>query len=631
MKAPVSFASRLSGRIVRIISALFVSVIIILIAAGYYSMYHLTIKDCEASLQNSTLNMEKLINTVESTTESTAWLLSDVYYDYGMLSFIADNIVKTDNNILSCSIAFEPYAMEDFSKYYCHTSFRGENGRISSQIVGGKDYDYLLMDWYLIPKLLGKEYWSDPELDHNNSGKLVASFSKPLYHRDGTFYAVVKCDVAIHEFIALMEENKPFEHSMCAMIGHNSSYYTLDQTLAETETLFTVAEKMGGTNAHAIAESVLRRERGVSHLLNGKKSALVVYGPVQNGWTNILACPYYDIFETLKISNIIFLLVAFFSIVLLYYATKKTISRMSQPVTEFTYVAMSIGQGNFKTKIPQVNTRDEFMKLSESLHYMEDSIDNYIQELRKTTASNERFESELNIANHIQMQMLPGHFPVLDEIDLAASLKPAKEVGGDLYDFFVKDRRLYFIVGDVSGKGVPAALFMAITKASFRTIVDSNIPVRDMAAKINDSFCSSNESGMFVTMFFGYIDLDTLAMEYCNCGHNPIVVIDEKGNASYLNAKANLVAGLIDGFGYQSESMQLMKGMRLVIYTDGVTEAEKADKSQYGEERLLEFSRSQDPAIDSHSFIGCLEASVKDFTGDNPQNDDITMMSIRVK
>ena len=278
-----------------------------------------------------------------------------------------------------------------------------------------------------------------------------------------------------------------------------------------------------------------------------------------------------------------------------------------------------------------MKTKDDVRKLRDSLAYMQQSINEYIEELKTTTASNERFESELNIGREIQMSMLPQNFPQRDDCSLYAMVQPAKEVGGDLYDFIVVGDQLFFLVGDVSGKGVPAALFMALARASFRFVGALGLPMAEVMGRVNNCLADGNKNEMFVTMFAGRIDLKTGEMEYCNGGHNPIVIVSPDGKASFLHAKPNLAAGLFADFPYQSEKMQLERGSRLVLYTDGVTEAEREDKSQYGEDRLLEWASQLNPAATSNSAVLDLYASVKSFTKGADQNDDITIMSILLK
>ena len=260
---------------------------------------------------------------------------------------------------------------------------------------------------------------------------------------------------------------------------------------------------------------------------------------------------------------------------------------------------------------------------------MQNSIVDYIEELKTTTRENERMESELNVARNIQMGILKSDFPER----LHALMVPAKEVGGDLYDFSVKNSKLYFAIGDVSGKGVPASLMMVVTRAVLRFIEDMNMPLDVSLERINDGVAESNSNDMFVTLFVARIDLVTGLMEFCNAGHNPIVIIPPDADPYFLNAKPNIAVGLFPSFKYEAESVALKPGTRIVAYTDGVTEAERADKSQFGNDRLLAWAtdpKTRSFATSNSDVVKSLYDSVNAFANGNPPNDDVTIMSITV-
>lgn len=250
-------------------------------------------------------------------------------------------------------------------------------------------------------------------------------------------------------------------------------------------------------------------------------------------------------------------------------------------------------------------------------------------QIRKVVARQASIESELNVASHIQLDMLPSDFPKSDNLHLSALLSPAKEVGGDLYDYFLKDNILYFAIGDVSGKGVPASLVMAITKSAIRSVVEWDLNVAEMMSHINNHVEASNPSGMFVTIFLGKLNLETGLLEYCNAGHNPIVVIDKDSKAHFLETIPNLAAGLFKDFPYEMQSKQLSKGVRLVLYTDGVTEAENSAKQLYGDDRLLAWAECSGSEKDGTKAEALL-TDVKAFVKGNEQNDDITIMTIEI-
>ncbi len=255
----------------------------------------------------------------------------------------------------------------------------------------------------------------------------------------------------------------------------------------------------------------------------------------------------------------------------------------------------------------------------------------YGEELRKTTEAKERMESDLTLARDIQRGMLRTDFPPFCH----AFINPAKAVGGDFYDFEQQGDYFYFAIGDVSGKGVAASLMMAITRVLLRFVVNEGQPLDVSMGRINDTFSNSNKAGMFVTMFVARLDLKTGHMEYCNAGHLPLLVMPPDAAPYLLKSKPNLVLGMYENFTYEAEQVDFKPGTCIVAYTDGVTEAERKDLTQYGNERLLGWAKGvvetrHGTSLQEQSVVESLYHSVRDFADGNPQNDDITIMSISV-
>lgn len=325
-----------------------------------------------------------------------------------------------------------------------------------------------------------------------------------------------------------------------------------------------------------------------------------------------------------QILNLI--IVGIIGLVVLFFLCRRMIRRMTRPITELSVSAMNMANGNFKAKLPKIDSKDEMRRLHDSFLYLENSITDYISQLKMTKSDNERMESELNVARTIQMGMLSTNFPP----QLHALVKPAKEVGGDLYDFIRKGDVLHFAVGDVSGKGVPASLVMSITRAMLHFVATLDLKLHESVSRINNSVADSNSNDMFVTLFVGRIDLKTGHMDYCNAGHNPLVVIPPQGDPYFLPVKSNLAAGLFEDFPYEAESIDFEPGTRLVAYTDGVTEAENDALELYGEERLMEVAKHLDAASDEKAVVEQVYRSVNTFAAGHPQNDDITIMSIKI-
>ena len=249
-----------------------------------------------------------------------------------------------------------------------------------------------------------------------------------------------------------------------------------------------------------------------------------------------------------------------------------------------------------------------------------------MKELGEVTAVKERMENELEIARGIQMSMLPKIFPPFPErsdIDIYASIVPAKEVGGDLYDFYIRDEKLYFCIGDVSGKGVPASLVMAVTRSLFRTVSGHEKSPGRIVTTMNDSMSEMNESSMFVTFFCGVLDLKTGHLRYCNAGHNAPVLLNS--TKALLPVEPNIPLGIMQGMVFKEQETDLSFDDAVFLYTDGLTEAENAAHELFGEGRMLD---ALSGLKGSRSHQEQMQKAVADFVGDAPQSDDLTMLII---
>ena len=267
-------------------------------------------------------------------------------------------------------------------------------------------------------------------------------------------------------------------------------------------------------------------------------------------------------------------------------------------------------------------------------------------QLADTTTAKERIDSELRIARNIQMSMVPQTFPAFPDrrdIDLHAAIVPAKEVGGDLYDFFLQDDRLCFCVGDVSGKGIPASLTMAVAVNLFRTVAKEGFPPEVIAAKLNDTMSANNENAVFVTMFIGIIDLKTGNLDYCNCGHNSPVYGERRMLTSqtvfrFLDVEFNVPIGLWPGYTFVGGHLSDIRGSTLFVYTDGINEAENRMLEQFGKKRMLRVLREstqpfgeRTPKTRSHFLIEEMKCALDAFVDGAEQSDDLTMLCVSIK
>jgi sigma-B regulation protein RsbU (phosphoserine phosphatase) len=257
---------------------------------------------------------------------------------------------------------------------------------------------------------------------------------------------------------------------------------------------------------------------------------------------------------------------------------------------------------------------------------MQQSLKQYVDDLKTTTTAKASIESELQVASKIQMSMLPRCFPKREGLDLYAEMTPAKDVGGDLYNFILRGDQLYICVGDVSGKGIPASLFMAQTSRLFRALAkEEGMQPADMACRMNDELAEGNDQCMFVTLFIGLVHLQTGRLDYCCCGHNAPVIDGEYLQMTNKNQPIGLMGGLL----YKSESIDDIRGRQILIYTDGLNEAENGAFELLGNERLLKLMADK-KALSAKEVIAQLSEAVIQYRDGAEPSDDLTIMCLRI-
>ncbi|MBR3432126.1 MAG: SpoIIE family protein phosphatase [Bacteroidaceae bacterium] len=322
-------------------------------------------------------------------------------------------------------------------------------------------------------------------------------------------------------------------------------------------------------------------------------------------------------------------MVSLISLIVLTGQLRRLIHKLIDPLTAFTQVADEVAKGNLQATLPEIKSRDEMQQLRHSFSIMQQSLSEQMEELKQVNAAKGRIEGELQAACNIQQSMLPkAYLPDAYShcLDICGQLISAKDVGGDLYDFFVSNGKLFFCIGDVSGKGVPAALVMAMTLSQFRNVARYEGNIRQIIQSLNATRCEGNDTLMFVTFFAGVLDLETGLLQYCNAGHNKPFIMN--GSISELPAKPDLPLGVSDDAVYAVREYTLQSDSTLFLYTDGLTEAMTARREQFGRERLQNTLRK---GAGCREQIEEMTLAVRQFVGDAPQSDDLTMLAIHWK
>jgi sigma-B regulation protein RsbU (phosphoserine phosphatase) len=359
------------------------------------------------------------------------------------------------------------------------------------------------------------------------------------------------------------------------------------------------------------------------------------YAPLEGtNWILAIAVPEFALTFLGFLFGLIMTLIIAFVLLVTFFVCRIAIQRASSPLKQLAATADEVAGGQFDTALPEIKSRDEIHMLRDSFENMQHSLTDYINELKSTTAAKASIESELKIAHDIQMSMLPKTFPPYPErndIDIYGSLKAAKGVGGDLFDFYIRDEKLFFCIGDVSGKGVPASLFMAVTRSLFRNISAHVAIPSEIVRTLNNAMAEGNDTNMFVTVFVGVLDLTNGLLRYCNAGHEAPLLVGRDVGA--LSCDPNLPIGVLQGYEYTQQEVSIDSGTTIFLYTDGLNEAENYEHAQFGDLRIWNLAKLllNEQRHQPKRMIDAMDNAVHTFVGDAEQSDDLTMLAIQYK
>ncbi|MBR5384462.1 MAG: SpoIIE family protein phosphatase [Bacteroidales bacterium] len=587
-------------------------------------------------LDKTSLNVESILNRVEVATNMTEWLVlrhpdaadSMFVYSRGML--------QNNPEFYNCSIAFEPYHFKKRGRYF--SAYSKHNADTIRTIQGGSDsYQYFYMDWYLMPKLLEHPCWTEPYIDMDvptNTSEMVTSYCKAIKDADGEVIGVINTSLSLSWLSQTISAVKPYPNSYSIMTGRGGTFFVHpDPSKITRQSIFTQTLEHADTAMAALGHAMQHGEEGMKHMDVDGVDSYVFYKPLgKTGCSMAIVCPESDIFSGFnRLRHTITTIVAV-GLLLMLYLFIRIISYELRPLHQLAKEAETIASGHFDAELPNFRRIDEIGQLSHSFGNMQQSLVKYIDELKGATARKAAIERDLSIASAIQMGMLPKNFPTADDRDdvqIYASLTPAKDVGGDLFDFHFRDGKLFFCIGDVSGKGIPASLFMAVTRSVFRTVsAHESMPDRIMDS-LNKTMAEMNETNMFVTLFIGVLDLATGYMHYCNAGHDAPMLIG--AGVGTLPCDPNIPVGFMPEWKYSLQEAEIYPDTTIFLFTDGLTEAENTAHDLFGSQRV------KDVAVDALSkqeqyprqFITRMTAAVHQFVGNADQSDDLTMMAIQ--
>ena len=576
---------------------------------NYYFLKKELLHDANIKAQLIEEHSAYQIQTILSETKETVVLMKNQLEKEGYSEKTIEKVLKegiqSKTFFYGSAMAFEPNILYDkaFSPYY----YKGKNEIVYKDV--SLSFNYLTQEWYTTPKKANKAQWSEPYFDEGGGEIMMATYGIPITHKK-KFAGILTMDISLENLQQIISNVHILKSGYAFLISRDNKILV-----------------------HPNKEKILKTYSQKISIFNtciNKGNQWIYYGPIAStGLVLGIVLPENELFASLNKISLISIILAMIGSILLI-ATMLLISRrITQPLKEVIKLTQEISMGDFDKKITLPKVKDEIYHLAHSVNRMQDSIKGHMNSLKKATIKEQRAKSELDIANSIQMGMLPKALSKNTYLSIAATLKPARAVGGDFYDYFYIDKaeeNLCFVIADVSGKGVPAAMFMAMTM-SYMHAYDAQFNPSEFINKLNNSIAVNNDANMFVTLFMGILNIKTGTLSYVNAGHTEPYIIGNEG-INRLTSARNPVVGAFEDIDYMGETTTLKDGEKLFLYTDGVTEAFSKDDEQFGERRVEE-KLEKCYKLSANKTMEMIEDTLSNFTkGADEQSDDITILVI---
>ncbi len=579
---------------------------------------------------NASINaFEGQINTEITKLEKNALdlaLMGEVYYQKGKQQevgeFSTQQILKNYPQSMGNGIYFAPYKINKNQKNSCIHAVWNDNHQIEPLLSCTKStFNYFNQNWYTEIKTGLKNgqdvVWTRPYVS-TQLGNLMTTISAGIYDKN-ELVGMATVDWDMDTILQSILKIKPTPNSFVLFADKTNDYIiATTEPGIDNSTIMGKSLKTSEWYSSELKEGISFDYKGVKYIPYIKQ--------LNNGMFLIVNVPVLELFQNAIHNLYIFLgvlLISTLIIVLILYKVLK--SNINHPIAILTETAQKISQGDLERTI-RLDEPSELAQLASAFNKMKTDIKTHLIELAKISSEKEKMESELAIAKNIQDSAMPKDFPKTDYFELIASMTPAKEVGGDFYDFFpIDENHAGLVMADVCGKGITAALYMMSAKTAIKNMLQAGYPLAQALYKANNSLYSNNGPLMFVTAFVGILDFRTGEIEYVNAGHCP--PLHKTGDKyEYVDVIRNKVLGIKPNYEYQVGKINLKANERLFLYTDGVTEAKTEDNQFFGADRLLNILNQKKLSLPE--TLNYVHKNIQKFVNGAPQSDDITMLIV---
>ena len=624
------------------VSVLAVTAVILaaVIGYGYVVARQILEQELEAKAWQLSFATTNRIQTVETAVRKLAGGLAaeievqapqNGEYVYRLL----ERLVMDNEEVFGAAVALEPKALGYSESYTAPYVFRAGNRSVRDEL-GKKANPYFIQDWYALPQMMKRPVWSEPYRAESGGNALMVSYSVPIYDSGGAFLGVVTCNISLSWMAEMLQALPLGREGYAFLLSRNGTFITHPQkAMILKENIFSQAETENNTALRSMGRDMVRGEAGFIEYgkVQPGQNGWLLYQPIAvTGWSLGIFFSEAELMAKVAelsrkegyigVAGFLFLLP-----MLLFVARSIT-----GPLRKLAEATRTLAAGDLSAPLPEIPGQDEGARLAGAFSQMRDELKRRIAMLADAATAKERIESELRIARSIQMELVPKTFPPFPartDFELYATMVPAREVGGDFYDFMMPDEdHLWIVIGDVSGKGIAAALFMAVTRTFLRAFVQEDPSPGNVMRRVNDELSINNEANMFVTLFCGVVHLPTGQFCWANGGHNLPFLMTVDGCADFLPKTSGTLVGAMEGMRFAESTLTLNPGDAILLYTDGVTEAMNSEGQLFGNEPTRQaLAALQDK--NCSALVEGMQEALTAFVGGAEQSDDITMLAFR--
>ena len=639
---PKSFAKRLTWRIMlRMTIIMGIPVLVVFwLVFGLVTMGAIAIS--ERILKGEKEEVRRISSDIYVASTNTAPIIEENLQDPDKVRDIINRMLRINPYMRSCGIYFIEGYYPQKGRLFAPYASRRDSIVKESQDASDQGNDYVKDKWFKDAIASKNGYWAKPFHDNDSAKTPLVSYLLPIRDKRDSAVAVLGVDLSLEWLNEKIQFITPTKNdSVEWKANHNFYYYITDSTgtfLAHPETKRIANEQIEHfrKKIEDVEDGYLSIDdsKADEYLMDGEKAIICRQKVKYTDWTIAIVIPEFiiDLVGYIIGGFSVFFIVL--GLLVVYFFGRRSIKKAVQPLQQLAMTADEVAKGNFNTALPEVKTHDEIHQLRDSFGQMQLSLTQYVEDLRNATAMKAAIENEMKVAHDIQMSMLPKTFPPYPErtdLDIFGSVTPAKGVGGDLFDFYIRDEHLFFCIGDVSGKGVPASLFMAVTRSLFRNISQHVSEPSQIVNALNNAQSEGNDTNMFVTLFVGVLDLKTGNLRYCNAGHDAPLLLGS--DVTLLPCDCNLPIGIMGDFVFGQQEIALQRSSTIFLFTDGLNEAENIHHAQFGDERIEEIAKSlvADGLLEPMRVIRHMTDAIHTFVGEAEQSDDLTMLAIQLK